>query len=48
MSPIRTCSPIAKRTTETFVDHVNIGGERQRVEFQREVIPPRQDSCRVS
>ncbi|MBP5959856.1 hypothetical protein [Pseudomonas aeruginosa] len=38
MSPIRTCSPIAKRTTETFVDHVNIGGERQRVEFQREVI----------
>ncbi|HHH9441288.1 TPA: hypothetical protein ACP32N_003225 [Pseudomonas aeruginosa] len=38
MSQIRTACPVAERTLETFVQSVNIAGERQRVEFQREVV----------
>lgn len=38
MSQIRTACPVAERTIETFVQFVTIGGERQRVEFKREIV----------
>lgn len=31
-------SPIARRTMETFAQFVDVGGSRQRVEFQREIV----------
>jgi hypothetical protein len=34
----RTGNPIVARTTETFVEHVMIGGERKRMEFERPII----------
>lgn len=37
-TPFHSSSSVEKRTTETFVDSVVVGGERQRVEFQREIV----------
>jgi len=34
----RSGCPLAKRTTETFFEWISIGGERKRVEFQREIV----------
>jgi hypothetical protein len=37
MNVFRTSCPVVKKTVETFVDYVNVGDERRRVEFTKQI-----------